>query len=43
MENEILKIKDGVLLECLDKNVDSVIISDFVTAIGDDAFRNCKN
>ena len=42
MEN-ILKIKDGILIECLDKNIESVIIPNGVTTIGYSAFEYCKS
>ena len=40
MEN--LKIIDGILVECLNKELTSVTIPDGVTSIGHRAFRDCK-
>ena len=41
MKNEILKIEDGILIECLDKDVESVVIPDGVTEISDSCFEYC--
>lgn len=39
---DILKIEDGVLKECTDKSITSVVIPDSVTKIGSGAFRDVK-
>ena len=39
---DILKIEDGVLEECTDKNATSVVIPSGVTEICKDAFRECE-
>ncbi len=43
MEEEVLKIKGTELVRCLDKNVESVTIPDYVTKIGEGAFKSCKS
>ena len=40
---EILKIIDGVLVECLNKRLTSVTIPYGVTSIGNRAFRDCES
>ncbi|MCR5124838.1 MAG: leucine-rich repeat domain-containing protein [Treponema sp.] len=43
MEEEVLKIKGTELVKCLDKNVESVTIPDYVTKIDIKAFRRCAS
>lgn len=38
-----MKIEDGELKECTDKDVESVVIPDDVTKIGEDAFEECES
>ena len=40
---DVLKIADGVLKECTDKDVESVVIPEGVTEIGGCAFKGCKS
>ena len=40
---DILEIEDGVLKECTDKDVESVVIPPSVTEIGTSAFKNCTS
>ena len=39
---DIFVIEDGVLEECTDKRITSVVIPSSVTEIGEDAFYCCK-
>ena len=43
MEEDVLKIKGTELVRCLDKNVESVTIPDYVTKIDEGAFKSCKS
>ena len=43
MKDEVLVIEDGVLKECTDKSITSVVIPDSVKKIGVKAFRGCKS
>ncbi len=43
MEEDVLKIQGTVLVRCLDKNVESVTIPDYVTKIDEGAFKSCKS
>ena len=43
MEEEVLKIEGTVLVRCLDKNVESVTIPNYVTKIDIKAFRRCAS
>ena len=43
MEEDVLKIEGTVLVRCLDKNVESVTIPDYVTKIDIKAFRRCAS
>jgi hypothetical protein len=38
-----LKIEDGILSECLDKEVTNIVIPEGVKKIGKEAFRDCKS
>ena len=40
---DVLKIADGVLKECTDKDVESVVIPEGVTEIGGCAFKGCES
>lgn len=40
---DVLKIADGVLKECMDKDVESVVIPEGVTEIGGCAFKGCES
>ena len=40
---DVLKIEGTVLVRCLDKNVESVTIPDYVTKIDEGAFKSCKS
>ena len=40
---DVLKIEDGVLKECTDKDVESVVIPEGVTEIGGCAFKGCES
>ena len=40
---DVLKIADGVLKECTDKDVESVVIPEGVTEIGTSAFKGCES
>lgn len=40
---ELFKIENGLLIECLDKNVKEVVIPNTVTSIGEYAFINCES
>ncbi|MBR1614888.1 MAG: leucine-rich repeat domain-containing protein [Treponema sp.] len=43
MEEDVLKIEGTVLVRCLDKNVESVTIPNYVTKIDIKAFRRCAS
>ena len=43
MEEDVLKIKGTELVRCLDKNVESVTIPNYVTKIGEGAFKSCTS
>ena len=43
MKDEVLVIEDGVLKECTDKRITSVVIPDSVTEIGEGAFSDCTS
>ena len=43
MEEDVLKIKGTELVRCLDKNVESVTIPNYVTKIDIKAFRRCES
>ena len=40
---DVLKIADGVLKECMDKDVETVVIPEGVTEIGGCAFKGCES
>lgn len=40
---EMFKIENGVLFDVLDRNIETVVIPDGVTSIGDNAFWNCTS
>ena len=43
MKDEVLVIEDGVLKECTDKSITSVVIPPSVTEIGERAFSGCSS
>ena len=43
MKDEVLVIEDGVLKECTDKSITSVVIPDSVKKIVEDAFYCCSS